>query len=767
MLGLLAYGFSKTSLPPLASYVPKIFGVASIIFSAWLVFFAVLCFYYSYYYKSMPIGAKVKPKMSFELARILYQSQDSDLLLGFFESDEGYKVMIRTGITFADAKDFILKRKIFIKGQDIVLPDGEYVTASDYAVAIFDVDKDFSQFLFAHGIQKKDFIAIIDWVMEREIGKRAKERWWIKERLGRIEGLGKDWSYGQIYDLKKYSRPIADEEGEEYEVHDIFGSKEIKELEAALVRARNANVLIVGDDKAGNLNIVSRFNSMISDGTAMIPLQHKRLISLDTDMISSTSKTKSDFEALFLSLLIEAENAGNVILVFEDFPSLIGSAEVLGSQISSLMDPFLASANLQIIALSDAERFHEKIERNPDLMERFEKVQVEQVDELNTIRILENELIPIELRTNVVFTYPSLVAIAESAERYFPNGIMPDQAINLLFEITPKIISMRKNIVGKDEILELVKVKTGIPMGEVTGDERGRLLNLETILHQKIIGQDEAVVAISNAVRRARSGINNPNRPMASFLFLGPTGVGKTETTKALGEVFFGNNTEILRLDMSEYSAADSVPKLIGSFEGGKTGVLSTMLREHPYGVLLLDEFEKTTPEVMNLFLQILDEGFFSDMSGKHVNARNLLIVATSNAGSDLIWESVKQGNNLSEAKDSIVDAVIKAHIFKPELLNRFDGVIVFHPLSAEYLDKIARLQLERLKKRLAERGINLVINDELVKYLMTFGVDPKFGARPMNRAIQDKIEQVIAEKMIRGDIKPGGEVALSGTDLK
>ncbi len=218
---------------------------------------------------------------------------------------------------------------------------------------------------------------------------------------------------------------------------------------------------------------------------------------------------------------------------------------------------------------------------------------------------------------------------------------------------------------------------------------------------------------------------------------------------------------------MSEYIGAEALPKLIGSYEMGKLGVLTTMLREHPYGVLLLDEFEKTSPEVMNLFLSILDEGFFSDMSGKKINARNMLIIATSNAGSDIIGEAVKHGDDLTHSKEIIIESIIKAGIMKPELMNRFDGVIVFHPLASEHLEKIARLQLERLTKRLAERGIKLAVTDDLVKYVMSYGVDPKFGARPMNRAIQDKVEQVIADKMIRGEFRQGSEIRLETKDLR
>jgi ATP-dependent Clp protease ATP-binding subunit ClpA len=313
----------------------------------------------------------------------------------------------------------------------------------------------------------------------------------------------------------------------------------------------------------------------------------------------------------------------------------------------------------------------------------------------------------------------------------------------------------------------MTETKTGVPTGEIAVAEKDKLLNLEKILHQRIIGQDEAVSAIASSLRRARSGIESKNRPLGSFLFLGPTGVGKTETTKALAEVFFGNENKIMRLDMSEYSGSDALSRLIGSFEGGKTGVLTSLLRENQYGVLLLDEFEKASRETHDLFLQILDEGIFSDMLGKKVNARNLIIIATSNAGSDVIWNFVKQQKDLAENKQAIIEAIIHNNVFRPELLNRFDGVILFHPLDEKMLKQVTTLMLERLAKRLQEKSLKLKITDELVNYLVKVGSDPAFGARPINRAIQDQVEEVIAKKLISGDILPGSEVILSEADLQ
>ncbi|MFA6552691.1 MAG: AAA family ATPase, partial [Candidatus Paceibacterota bacterium] len=433
----------------------------------------------------------------------------------------------------------------------------------------------------------------------------------------------------------------------------------------------------------------------------------------------------------------------------------------------SILDPFLASSRLQLVAFSSEDSYHSLLEKNEIVINRFDKILLKETDNVATLRDLEEKVEIKEGNEGVFFTFPAVLSIADSAQRYFGKGEKMDKISDFLSEIVPVVLNNGKKIVTKNDVLKMVEKKTGVPVGAFGKDEKEKLSNLENILHRRIVGQDEAVKAISGAMRRARAGIENPNRPMGSFLFLGPTGVGKTETTKALSETFFGSEENVLRFDMSEYSGGDALNKLIGSFEGGKPGALASKLRDKPYGVLLLDEFEKTTSEVMNLFLQILDEGFFSDMSGKRVNARNLIIIATSNAGSDMIWEIMQSGKNLADSKSDIVDGLVRNKIFKPELLNRFDGVVLFHPIVGDDLRKVAEMMLQKLQKRLAEKELELVINDKLIDYLMQFGSDPKFGARPMNRAIQDKIEQVIADKMIKGEIQAGTKIELSEEDLR
>ncbi len=289
-------------------------------------------------------------------------------------------------------------------------------------------------------------------------------------------------------------------------------------------------------------------------------------------------------------------------------------------------------------------------------------------------------------------------------------------------------------------------------------------MKLEALLHARIIGQDQAIVAIAGAMRRSRAGIRNVKRPIGSFLFLGPTGVGKTETAKALAAVFFGSEESFVRLDMSEYQGTEALSKLIGGVASKEPGILSNLIREHPYAVLLLDEFEKSEATLRDLFLQILDEGFFTDARGEKVNARHLIIIATSNAGAPLIWDMVKDGRRLFDEEKTIIDTIIKQGIFKPELINRFDGVILFNPLGSVELRPIAKLLLEALAMRMKEHGIMVRITDPLLDRLIERGTDKQFGARPMRRFIQSSVEQLIADAMVSGKLKSGQTVDLTPT---
>ncbi len=760
----LSAGEGIMGLSALSAFSDKFTGLGFLFLTGWILFFVSNAYFYSYYFMT---PSEVKGLfIDFDLAYSINKLSSNDITGSFFSLLLGSRFLLRTGIKKDTMDNFLANRKSILTSQRFSCDTSDGVlNLVDFVTALYDSDEELRKFLLTQTIQKKDFVHIATWIMEIHASRHRLEGWWLKDSLDRIPNIGQGWSYGEAYTLYKYERPVSQYSSLRYGVRASYGDQELKEIETILSKDRQGNVLFVGDDFSGQLQVITRLKEMISSGTVAFELKNRRIVVLDVDSLTSINGSKAQFETELLKILKESVNAGNIILVIDNMPAFVNSVSSFGVDVANILEPYLSSSILKIISLSSQDLFHSVLERNSIFMQAFEIVQMKEVDDQNIVRILQNEIVKYEQR-GMLFTFLALVEIANSSQRYFPDAIMPDKAIDLLSEIVPTLASKGKTIVEREDVLDMVEEKTGIPTGEVKAEEKDKLLNLENILRQRVIGQDEAIIAISNSMRRARSGIENPNRPLGSFLFLGPTGVGKTETTKALADVFFGNESHILRLDMSEYSEVDSMGKLIGSFESKQPGVLSSMLREKPYGVLLLDEFEKTTKEVRNLFLQILDEGFFSDGQGKKVMARNLIIIATSNAGSDLIWQFMNEGKDLTASKGVVVESIISQRIYTPELLNRFDGVILFHPLNSESIRKIAEISLKKLKGRLAEKGIDLVVNDPLTEFIASRGTDPKFGARPINRAVSEEVEQIIAKKMIAGEIVRGSEVVLGYEDL-
>jgi ATP-dependent Clp protease ATP-binding subunit ClpC len=461
----------------------------------------------------------------------------------------------------------------------------------------------------------------------------------------------------------------------------------------------------------------------------------------------------------------EALHAGNILLVIDNLPRLILQAKQFELNLDEILEPYLTGIGGQIIALADTEYFNTLIANNKTLMARFETVSTKSLMFNEITKIISHKTLAAEKNYEILYTYPAILEITKSAEYYFPDGVSSDKAEDLLAEISPWAIEKGLNIIGKEEVLQYVSEKTNIPIAGISEIEKEKLLNLENLLMKRIVAQREAVFAIASAIRRSRAGIRNENRPIGSFLFLGPTGVGKTETAKALANVFFNLSDQdgeknLLRLDMSEYQNEEALSRLIGSVENNTQGIMSNLISEHPYGVLLLDEFEKTNTKVLNLFLQILDEGYFTDAFGKKIMARNIIFIATSNAGADKIFKIISDGKNLSESESNLIADIIKDGIFKPELINRFDGTILFHPLTKENLTEISKLMLKKVTKKLADKGITMSINNDLIDFLAQNGYNPTFGARPMNRLIQNTIEEHLSDLIIRRKLVAGKTIS-------
>lgn len=701
--------------------------------------------------------------MTLEAASVCFLGR-GDLTLGLLESQYGKKLMLRLGIFPQDVSSFLAASRNHFTCEQVPLVEHGFSSVSDIVVWLQSHDTHLKDFLFKHSVNDEMLSGALEWMERDQVSVKHHACWWSRDNLGRIRGLGQEFAFGVAYSLKRYIRSIEAVGMFLAEGRDAAYAKEILEkIETILARNRAANVLLVSEPGTGDMDIIAALAEKINDGRSVASIAGKHVVLFDDDAFIATHNTKESFERSFLRLLSEANYAGNTIMVIENIPDFITNVESLNVDIDDLIERFLESDNIQFIVTSNPDKQHEEIERHPEFMKHFEVVRMEHPDLGSTVRVLEDTLLLHEYRHRIFFTYPSVRRVAESADRYIVEGVMPDKALSLLSEVTARAVQDRTSFITPDFVDAIVRDKTGIAVGPIMDHERELLLHLEEKLHERVVGQDEAIQAIARAMRRARTGIQDSGRPIGSFLFLGSTGVGKTETAKALAYVFFGSEERMVRFDMSEYSSGDALSRLLG--ETG-TGSLPAALREHPYGVLLLDEFEKSSPEVRDLFLQILDEGAFTDARGKKVNARNTIIIATSNAGSNLIWDITKAGGKADDAKDTIIDTIIKEHIMKPELINRFDSVVIFNSLGISEQEKIARIMLAELASRIKAMGYGLNMDEAVVELLMKEGFNPEFGARPMRRAIQDIIEEKIAEKILAENLQPGTTISLTAEDF-
>jgi len=752
--------------------IEKILGLAILSLSLYIIMHCFEAYFASTYYFEYILKNRYQTKefYTFSAGRILRRVTNDNVLSGFLQSlTVGKKIMTRLGISPREI-DILYMKQAEVKNPP--LPDFSGQSLIKVATLVNFLYRDFADFrklLDRNGVNQKDLEATVDWVVYQIESEAYDRQWWKPEKLARLPRLATDWSFGRTYLLNKYSRKALDDKEVNSEAFTLSERKrEVEQLEAVLAKESGANVILAGAPGQEKMEVVWSLCRKIKNKTAVPNLIGKRPIIFQTNKFSSMIDNKIDFEKKLAKTFSEAMNAGNIILIIDNFPKLILQAKQYDLKLNEVIEPYLTSHEDKIIALADLEYFHSLIENDQALMSYFETVQTRPLLLDEIVKIISQEVLVVEKNYELIFTYPAILELAKSAELYFPDGVSSDKAKDLLAEISPWAISNNLDVVGKDDVLDYVSEKTNIPTSHISDDEKEKLLNLESILMKRVVAQNEAVFAIAGAIRRNRAGIRNEKRPLGSFLFLGPTGVGKTETAKALAEVFFsdtiakkgGDEELLLRLDMSEYQNEEALARLIGSAELGTQGILSTMLREHPYGVLLLDEFEKTNDKVLNLFLQIIDEGFFSDAFGKRVVARNILFIATSNASADKIFEIVSAGKELKDYNDEIISLIIKKGLLKPELINRFDATILFHPLNKESLNQIAKLMLQKVSRKLEQKGIAMTIDKDLLNFIVHGGYNPSFGARPMNRLIQNTVEEHLADLIIREQLGAGKTVS-------
>ena len=656
-----------------------------------------------------------------------------------------------------------------------------------------------------------------------------------KQPKGKTRG-----SYNQTPTLNQYGTDLT-KKATEGKLDPVIGRKdEIQRVIQILSRRTKNNPCLIGEPGVGKTAVAEGLAEKIVAEDVPEMLKNKRVVSLDIASMVAGAKYRGDFEERIKKCLEEVKKAGDVILFIDEVHTIVGAGSAEGAvDAANILKPLLARGEVQVIGATTLNEYRKYIEKDSALERRFSPVTVGEPTNEETIEILKGIRDRYEAHHNVKITDEAIKAAVELSTRYINDRFLPDKAIDLVDEAASRVkmrtytqpdtlkkleeeisamnkekddaikvqdfekaaglrdkINVEKEKLQKEkekweskntksittlteeDIAEVVASWTGVPVKKLTQTENEKLRNLEQTLHQRVIGQNEAVDAVAKAIRRGRVGLKDPNRPIGSFLFLGPTGVGKTELSKALAESLFGNEDAMIRIDMSEYMEGHSVSKLIGSPPGyvgfDEGGQLTEKIRRKPYSVILFDEIEKAHPDVMNMLLQILDDGRLTDAQGRTVNFKNTVIIMTSNIGARLITDKTTLGFSAKDKKDESQKEyeTIKKDVmgelkkqFRPEFINRIDEIIVFHKLNDEDIKQIIDIMLNQVTKRMAEKSYKFEIDNSVKELIAKKGVDTDYGARPLKRAIQNILEDKIAEEILDGNIKPNKKAVIKAED--
>ncbi len=642
------------------------------------------------------------------------------------------------------------------------------IGAKELLVALAKDDAFFEQVLVTQDLKEKDIENITLWLDTLENQISQSKKFWTKENLARAGSLGRGFASGYTVTLDQFSIDWGKVFGQQLFSEIIGHQKEIDELEVALDTFSLHNALIIGEVGVGRKSLVQALAKRCWLRTGSPTLAGKRVVELDMVALLSQIQSQEKVESVLDEIFKEVQTAGNVILVVDELDHFVShSTFTLGEiDISTILSKYLKMPNFQFIGITSFDGLHRKLEQNPSFLEYFRKIEVQEISEIETIRVLQNLALEIEHREKILVLYPSIREVVNLSGRYFPSTPFPKKAIDILQEAVVYVKSLKEKIILPHHIAKIISDKTQIPVGKMEFKEKSVLLNLENLIHERIINQSEAVADISMAMRRARSGLESKKRPMGTFLFMGPTGVGKTETAKALADIYFGGVEKMIRLDMSEFQAVADIPRLLGAVSPVEVqGLLTTPVRENPFSLVLLDEIEKAHPNILNLFLQVFDEGHITDGQGRKVMFTNTIIIATSNAGAAEIFKATELGHAVD--KNEFLSFLFEKGHFSPEFINRFDATVIFHPLTKENLMGIAQLTLASLVKNLKEKDIEFVISEALKTKIVELSYKPEFGARQMRRVVQDNVESSIAEALLSDQLIKGEKFEINSENFK
>jgi len=582
----------------------------------------------------------------------------------------------------------------------------------------------------------------------------------------RTGGIARDWSFGYTPLLSRFAQNIsANISGQMLATKLAAHESALEQMMKIFSSGGRQNIALIGADGAGKSTVVSAFAEMLIDGHQGVPgsLMYQQVFMLDASSLVSVASGRGELENLVTMILNEAFLSKNVILCLDNaqlfFEEGVGSVDL-----SNVLLPILEAGRLRMILTMDEQRFLQISQTKPQLAHALNTIAIQPSNESETMKIMRDQLVLFEAQHKVRYMYQALAEAYRVGDRYVQDLVMPGKALKIL-EAAASYAS--DGLVTAQSVDDAIEKTLGIKISVASlSDEREKLLNLESLIHQRMINQSRAVTVVSDAIRRARTGVRNQNRPIGAFLFLGPTGVGKTELSKALADVYFGGEGSMIRLDLNEFVRPDDVARLIA--DGARDpGSLTAQVQKKPFSVVLLDEIEKAHPQVLTTLLQLLDEGILRDENNREISFRDTIVIATSNAGADRIREYIERGYQLEQFEQTFIDELINANLFRPEFLNRFDEIVLFRPLGKEELLQVVDLILAGVNKTLAPQKIQVAVEEEGKKLLVEAGYDPRLGARPMRRVVQRSVENTVAKQMLAGTVAPGSTTIITAEQIR